>query len=162
MDVGLKKCCFKRRNVFLLIMWMWGRLDVLLVSCLFLAGEEASLVCTADPRCYTQEHYGHHQHSQYNPNNINIICGVPARKQKCGHTVENRLHISLTSKRLAVVNMLDEYLYLWHTHRLPSAGPHTPSILLRSSLGRSTRLHLLFGLRWTSASGKITKKASYQ
>lgn len=61
---------------------MRGCLDLLLVSRLFLAGEEASLVRTADPHCYTQQHCDHHQHSQYNPNNVNIICGVEVRMEK--------------------------------------------------------------------------------
>lgn len=53
----------------------------LLVPCLFLAGEEASLVGAADARCHAQEHHDHHQHSQYNPNNIDVICGSKSTSQ---------------------------------------------------------------------------------
>lgn len=57
--------------------------EALLVPCLFLAGEEASLVGTADSRCYAQEHHHHHQHSQYNPDNIDVICGLQSTARSC-------------------------------------------------------------------------------
>lgn len=104
-------------------------LDVLLVSRLFLTGEEAALVSTADPCCYTEEHYNHNQHSQYNPNNINVICRVQIRGQKWS------MRISLKRRTC--------YLYLWHTYRLPWAEVDTPHTLHRSSLGSSTRPRLL-------------------
>lgn len=55
----------------------------LLVPRLFLAGEEASLVGTADSRCYAQEHHHHHQHSQYDPDNIDVICGSQSTACSC-------------------------------------------------------------------------------
>lgn len=50
-------------------------LGVLLVSRLFLTGEEAFLVGAADPCCYAQEHHNHHQHAQHNPNHVDVVCG---------------------------------------------------------------------------------------
>lgn len=48
----------REEYVYLLMFYVY--LDVLLVPCLFLAGEVASLVCTADPHSYTQEHRDHY------------------------------------------------------------------------------------------------------